>query len=151
MNNREIVFAAIVLIVGYWYFKIRPGRGRLAGNRGAGGTVWGGASKRPSTWHNTNPRTNAQQGGMYMPTRTAYTGPVPGGPATSNVGGSRSGGFRSWITTGPSGSFVSNQWPTQRVTAMGVRQINSGITQIPSYTAIPLTAQGPGGGGSLTQ
>jgi hypothetical protein len=156
MKDSEIVFTVVVIVAAYWYFCVRgkPVNQRsLKGRQSTGrsGTVGGGASKVPTTHRNTNPRTNAQQGGGtgFSAAPIAQVGTGNGGPGSSNVGGRQRGGLRSSMTNGLVGSFVSNAWPTRRVTSTGSQRINTGITQVPSYTAVPLSTQGPGGGGSL--
>lgn len=151
MNDREIFFAAAAIIVAYWWFCLRNKTGVLNGraSTGKGGTVGGGASKKPTTHHNTNAFTNAQQGTGYMPAPIAAVGAGSGAPGSSNVGApSGRRGVRSASSTGLVGSFVSPSWPTTRVTSTGSKRISSGVTQVPGYAAVPLSVQGPGGGGS---
>lgn len=153
MTDEEMVWTVLILAGVYWFFVVR-GKGKtrtntLQGRRGsASGTVGGGASKTPTRFHNNNPRTNAQQRGPYAPAPIAAIAAV-NGAAPSNVGApTRRGGIRSGTTAGVAGSFVSPQWPTRRVTSTGSQVIGTGMVAVPSYSAIPLSTQGPGGGGS---
>ena len=152
MTDEEMIVTVLVLAGAYYVFvvhKKRQGGRQLQGRRGsASGTVGGGASKSPSTWHNNNPYTNAQQGGRYTPAPIANVG-AQNGAIPSNVGApSRRGGIRSSTASGMEGSFVSPQWPTRRVTSTGSQAIGTGDVSVPSYAAIPLTVRSPGGGGS---
>jgi hypothetical protein len=155
MTDEEMVITVIVLAGAYYVFVVRGRGGRipaktLQGRRstGRGGTVGGGASKTPTTHHNTNSFTNAQQRGTFAPAPIAAIGSV-NSPGPSNVGGSSSRrGIRSSSSAGVAGSFVSPQWPTRRVTSTGSQAIGTGTVSVPSYAAIPLTPTGPGGGGT---
>jgi hypothetical protein len=151
MSTKEIVWTVLILLAGYYFFVVRGGmgsghlRGRIS--TGRAGTVGGGGSKRYTTRHNSNARTNAQQGNRYNPAPIAYAG--PGWDGGGNVGGTRAQGWRSTKTDGLVGSFVANQWPTMQVFSTGYRRIGAPTAQVPSYTAVPLTVQGVGGGGSI--
>lgn len=154
MNDEEMVWTVVVLAAAYYFFIVRAKQRMnprtLSGRRSTGrsGTVGGGASKAPGTWHNTNALTNAQQGGRYSPAPIARVG-SGSGASPSNVGApSGRRGTRSGTTSGIAGSFVSPQWPTRRVTSTGSRAIGTGTVSVPSYAAIPLTTTGPGGGGT---
>jgi hypothetical protein len=152
MNDREMIWTVIILAAAYYWFVVKGGgknsrtlRGRAS--TGRSGTIGGGADKRPTTFANSNSRTNAHQGSRYSPAPMSGNGAT--GAWAGNVGGTKQGGWRSGWTTGAVGSLVSNQWPTMRVGSMGSRRIASNVTQVPSYTSVPLTVQGPGGGGSI--
>jgi hypothetical protein len=152
MNDREMIWTVVILAAAYYWFVVK-GNGSISsglqGRRstGFGGTTWGGGDKRPTRFSNSNKRTNAHQGDRYSPAPVSSNGAT--GPAQGNVGGARWGGWRSGFTTGNAGSLVANQWPTMQVSSTGSRRIASGVTQVPSYTTIPLTVQGPGGGGTI--
>jgi len=149
MKDGEIVFTVVILIAAYYVLVLRRGRGlRGRMTTGYGGTVSGGASKMFTRHSNSNRRTNAQRGAVFSPAPIAWNGAV-NGQAPAAFGGSRWQGWRGSQTTGPVGSFVANQWPTQRVTSTSLQRIGTDVTQVPSYTAVPLTVQGIGGGGTL--
>jgi hypothetical protein len=151
MKDREIVLTVFVLIAAYWWFVVRgKGTKALKGNRSMGsGTVAGGASKQPTRFQNSNPKTNAHQGRNYRPAPIAKVGANVGVPPASAAGAPQIVPTRrSSTATGLVSSFVSPSWPTQRVTSTGTRRISSGQVQVPGYAAVPLTTQGPGGGGS---
>ena len=81
MTDEEMIVTVAVLAGAYYVFVVRPRRLRnprtLQGQRGsARGTVGGGASKAPGTWHNTNPATNAQQRGDSRPHRSMRSDPA---------------------------------------------------------------------------
>jgi hypothetical protein len=151
MTDEEMIIAVAILAGAYYVFIVRKKSGRtLQGRRSTGlqGTVGGGASKSPSRWHNNNPFTNAQQRGAFTPAPIAAVGSINnGGYANVGTGWQRSG-VRSGVSSGLSGSFVSPQWPTSRVTSMGSQAIGTGAVSVPSYAAIPLTPRGVGGGGT---
>lgn len=150
MTDEEMVWTVVILAAGYYWFVVRSKHPKqLMGNRSTGksGTISGGASKQPATRHNTNRFTNAQQGSGYVAAPIASIG-SGGQPVRANIGGVRRMGTRSSTTSGVASSFVSPSWPTRRVTSTGSQVIGTGQVSVPSYAAIPLTPQGPGGGGS---
>jgi hypothetical protein len=150
MNDREMVWTIVILAAAYYVFVIRKQSSRRLRGRfttGYSGTYGGGASKKPTRYANSNPRTNAHQGARYSAAPTTSNGAT--GPGAENVGGTKKRGWRSGMTTGAAGSLISNQWPTRWVSSTGSRRIASNVTQVPSYTTVPLTVQGIGGGGSI--
>lgn len=156
MNDEEMFFAVVILVAAYWYFGVRGkgGSKQLRGNRakGNGSTrpgIASGGSKAPTRFQNGNPQTNAHQGTGYRAAPIAQVGSINGQGTASNPG-TRSGqaSTRSSTSRGIVSSFISPSWPTRRVTSTGTTPISSGNVQIPSYTAVPLSIQGPGGGGS---
>jgi hypothetical protein len=149
MTDTEKVLAVLVLAAAWYFIVLKKKMPNLNGRRSTGrsGTVGGGADKRPTNFQNSNSRTNAHQGGRYRAAPVSSNGAT--GAVVSNVGGTRMGGWRSGLTSGAAGSLISNQWPTSRVSSTGQRRIASNVTQVPSYTSVPLTVQGPGGGGTI--
>lgn len=151
MTDEEMVWTVVILVAAYYWFAVKGKRANLRGNRSTGraGTVGGGASKSPATRHNTNPWTNAQQGGGtgFAPAPVAQVGRLNSGRGA--VGGSRRvTGIASSTSNGAAGSLVAPSWPTRRVTSTGSQIIGTGAVAVPGYAAVPLTPQGPGGGGT---
>lgn len=150
MTDREMVWTVVILAAAYYWFAVRGKRGGMrTGATSGASTATGGASKTPTTQRNSNRRTNPHQGAVFSAAPVSSNGAT--GAMVHNVGGSnRTSKWRSGLTSGPSGSLVANQWPTTKVSAMGgQRRISSRVTQVPSYTTVPLSTQGIGGGGSL--
>lgn len=159
MKDEEMLFFIVLLVGGYWWFtkNRRSSANRLRGSRGSGsGAIGGSGSKAATTRQNSMASTNAQQGGGtgYAPAPIAQVGSVTGSGATpSGAGGASrvSRGIRSMSMKGLVSSFVSPSWPTTKVTSTGNIALSDGAVQVPSYTAVPLSIQGPGGGGSWLQ
>lgn len=150
MKDEEMIIVA-ALIVGAAIFLKANKQGRLPASGGSPrpSTVASSPSKRPSIWRNNLGATNAQQDASFRAAPVAQVGTQLNGQGSiRSAGALPPSAVNSSVWTSWASSFVAPQLPQHQVTSTGTRRIRTPGTSVPNYTTVPLTINGPGGGGS---
>lgn len=138
MKDDELIFWAALLVAGYYFFVLKKlGRGRASSS----------PSKRLTT-HSNNTVTSGRWGSGYVQAPNVAVGLQPGAQISA-AGGTRQAAPTSGTGAGWGSAFIAPLLPLKKVTSTGSIAYQRSSTQIPSYTVIPLTTRGVGGGGSL--